>query len=141
MRRGLKLILTIMFTVLFFVPCITAMGAEGSRNIRIGLNYGYDSVSSVSAAAENGIDIGYSDAEGTFRLLCEQPDNKVVNIRKDGNFVKTAAGELIEYSPTEVPYAGEVIGPGISKSVIMWKILIWHTALRQLLIIQDWMVM
>lgn len=112
MRRGLKLILTIMFTVLFFVPCITAMGAEGSRNIRIGLNYGYDSVSSVSAAAENGIDIGYSDAEGTFRLLCEQPDNKVVNIRKDGNFVKTAAGELIEYSPTEgVPYAGEVIGP------------------------------
>ena len=68
MRRGLKLILTIMFTVLFFVPCITAMGAEGSRNIRIGLNYGYDCFQRFSGCG-NGIDIGYSDAE-RFRLLC-----------------------------------------------------------------------
>lgn len=112
MRKKSKVFTAILCSWLLLLPGITAKGAEGSRNIRIGLNYGNDSVSNVSVKAAAGIEIGYSEAGGAFKLLIDQPDNKAVIIRKDGNFVKTDKGDLLEYSPTEgVPYAGEVIGP------------------------------
>jgi stage II sporulation protein D len=112
MGKRVKAFTAILCACLLLLPGISVKGAEGSRNIRIGLNYGSDSVSSVKVKAAAGIEIGYADAEGPFRLLVDQPDSKAVIIRKDGNFVKTEKGELLEYSPTEgVPYAGEVIGP------------------------------
>lgn len=112
MRRKIKAFTAILCAWLLLLPGIAAKGAEGSRNIRIGLNYGNDSVSNVSVKAAAGVEIGYAEAGGAFRLLVDQPDNKAVIIRKDGNFVKTDKGDLLEYSPTEgVPYAGEVIGP------------------------------
>lgn len=111
MNRGMKVLIALIAAFLLLSPGFTANGAEYSRNIRIGLNYGTDSVSGVSVSAANGIDIGYTDAQGVFTVLIEQPDKKALIIRKDGNFVKTANG-LIEYSPTEgVPYEGQVIGP------------------------------
>ncbi len=111
MRQSLKRFTAFICMLLLLLPGVNAAGAEGSRNIRIGLNYGSDSVSSVSVSAASGIEIGY-EAGGTFKLLLDQPDNNAVIIRKDGNFVKTEKGEMLEYSPTEgVPYAGEVLGP------------------------------
>lgn len=112
MRREMKVFTAVLCAMLLAISAVTVHGAEGSRDIRIGLNYGNDSVASVSISAAKGIDIGYAEPGGSFKLLLDQPDNKALIIRKDGNFVKTEKGELLEYSPTEgVPYAGEVIGP------------------------------
>lgn len=111
MRQGLKTFFAVLCTLLLMLPGISAAGAEDTRIIRIGLKYGSNPASSVTCSAASGIEIGY-EAGGTFRLLFEQPDNKTVSIRKDGYFVKTAKGEMLEFSPTEgVPYAGEVLGP------------------------------
>lgn len=118
MKQGIKRITVLVCTLLLMIPGVTSANADSSRNIRIGLNYGSNSVSSVSVYAASGIEIGY-ETDGVFKLLLDQPDNNAVIIRKDGNFVKTEKGEMLEYSPTEgVPYAGEVLGP-------------WHLKLGQ----------
>jgi len=92
-------------------PASNAFASQYPDIIRVGLNFRSSAVSSVSVSAEKGIEIGYSDGE-TFKLLLESSDNRSYVIRKDGYFVLTEQGQLIEYKPTEgVPYKGSVIGP------------------------------
>ncbi len=108
--RYFKFFVVCIFVFLLF-PKTSVFAGEYSDTIRIGLNYRSDAVSSVSVSAEKGIEVGYND-NGTFRLLVEQCNDRPVIIRKDGYFVKTNDGQMLEYSPTEgVPCAGTVIGP------------------------------
>ena len=110
MRRVFILSATIILSFFLF-PAKNVFAAQYPEIIRVGLNFRSNAVSSVSVNAEKGIEIGYSDGE-TFKLLVESNDNSSFVIRKDGYFVLTAQGHLLEYSPTEgVPYEGSVIGP------------------------------
>ena len=110
MRRIFTLSLTVVL-LFFLFPISNAFASQYPDIIRVGLNFRGSAVSSVSVNAEKGIEIGYSDGE-TFKLLLESSDNKSFIIRKDGYFVLTEQGQLVEYTPTEgVPYKGAVIGP------------------------------
>lgn len=110
MRRIFILSLTAIM-ILFLFPATKSFASQYPEIIRVGLNFRSNAVSSVSVSAEKGVEIGYSDGE-TFKLLIESSDNRSFVIRKDGYFVLTEQGHLIEYSPTEgVPYQGSVIGP------------------------------
>lgn len=110
MKRIFVLSLTAALIFMLF-PASNAFASQYPDIIRVGLNFRSSAVSSVSVSAEKGIEIGYSDGE-TFKLLLESSDNRSYVIRKDGYFVLTEQGQLIEYKPTEgVPYKGSVIGP------------------------------
>ena len=110
MRRIFTLSAAIILSFFLF-PVENAFAAQYPDIIRVGLNFRSTAVSSVSVSAEKGVEIGYSDGE-TFKLLIESSDNRSFVIRKDGYFVLTTQGHLLEYSPTEgVPYEGAVIGP------------------------------
>lgn len=109
--RRIFILSTAIILSFFLFPVKNAFAAQYPEIIRVGLNFRSNAVSSVSVNAEKGIEIGYSDGE-TFKLLVESNDNSSFVIRKDGYFVLTAQGHLLEYSPTEgVPYEGSVIGP------------------------------
>lgn len=111
LKHIFKLVAATILAVALLTPSTFSIAAQYPDNVRIGLNYGNDSVPSVSVSAAGGIEIGYSD-NGVLKLLVEQPGSQPLIIRKDGYFVKTTQGQLMEYSPTEgVPYEGTVIGP------------------------------
>ncbi len=111
MRKIFKIITAFFLSVMFLFLNTLASANQYPDMVRIGLNYGYDAVSSVSVNAASGIDIGYSE-NGTFRLLIDQQSSQSLIIRKDGHFVRTIQGQVLEYSRTEgVPYEGTVIGP------------------------------
>jgi len=111
LKHTFKLVAAIVLAIVLLVPFNFSAANQYPDTVRIGLNYGSDSVPSVSVSAAGGIEIGYSD-NGTFKLLVDQPGSQPLIIRKDSYFVKTAQGQLVEYSPTEgVPYDGTIVGP------------------------------
>jgi stage II sporulation protein D len=119
MRRKIKSTIVLLLIIVLWAPVTKAAGQEYPDEIRVGLYYRHDAVPRITISAANGIDIGFFN--NTFTPLLEQKDNQPLIVQKDGHFVKTEDGQIIEYSPTEgVPYAGEVIGP--------WHIKIGDTA-------------
>lgn len=108
--KKLRLFIALLLTLIFLIPDTIALATQYSDIVRIGLNYGSNSISSVSVSAANGVEVGYSN-NNAFILLTDQKDNQPLVIRKDGHFVRTSDGRVIEYSPTEgVPYEGTIIG-------------------------------
>lgn len=109
MKKLLKFLVAAVLVALI-IPNTNSAAAQYPDTVRIGLNSGNNAVSSVSVSAANGIEIGYLN-NNAFILLLDQKDSQPLVIRKDGHFVRTAQGQVIEYSPTEgVPYEGTIIG-------------------------------
>lgn len=112
MRKSLKLFISVLIAFMLLSPNVFASAAKYPDEVRIGLNYGSDYVSSVSVSAARGIEVGYINSNEAFILLIDHNEDKPLIIRKDGYFVRTTQGQVLEYSPTEgVPYEGTIIGP------------------------------
>ncbi len=110
-KKTKMLIFLIALTFTFIVPFSTPVLAQYPDTVRIGLNYADNYTSSASVSAASGIEVGYTN-NNAFMLLIDQKDSQPLVIRKDGHFVRTGDGKVIEYSPTEgVPYEGTIIGP------------------------------
>lgn len=102
--------LSVTLFILVFTLNVNSFAADYRSTVRIGLNYGSDSVASVRVSAVKGFDVGFYNNDN-FSILLEQNNSSPLIIRKDGHFIRTDNG-VLEYSPTEgIPYAGQVIGP------------------------------
>lgn len=106
MNRVIKRVLTVVFFVFVFIPCINASAeVYVPEKVRIGLFFMYTqknidtSVSSFTVCAEEGLELG-SFVEDKFVKLYEKKDSKKIIIRKDAYFIRSG-GSLQECRPDE----------------------------------------
>lgn len=91
--------------------CVSGASARMPEKVRIGLFYSSTSVSNFSVSAVNGLQLGISK-DNTFAVLCEEPENSAVGVRKDVYYTKVN-NKLTEYNPSDkaASIQGEKIGP------------------------------
>ena len=97
-------------SVITFILNVNVFAAEYRDTVRIGLNYGSDTVSSVQVSAEKGIDIGYYN-NGTFSLLFGAEQQPASYNQKRRALYQNRNSCFGIFTNRRNSYAGKVIGP------------------------------
>lgn len=95
------------------LPQISAQTVPSSQtNIRVGIYFGRDNVSTASVRSDTGLTLSVTQADGTIVRILEHNEASPIIVRKNAWFVRTPEGVTREFNPAVGPQiSGELTGP------------------------------